>query len=81
MIQSLEWAVEQTIGYNRLVRPYELPIGRELPVEPPTDPPHNEAVQAFTRLFISHYAIQATVNHPMNGTMERLCIGDSLEIL
>ncbi len=66
---------------NRLVRPYEPPIGRELPVEPPTDPPYHEAVQAFNRLFISHYAIQATVNHPMNGTMERLCMGYSLEIL
>ena len=66
---------------NRLVRPYEPPIGRELPVEPPTDPPYHEAVQVFNRLFISHYAIQATVNHPMNGTMERLCIGYSLEIL
>ena len=66
---------------NRLVRPYEPPIGRELPVEPPTDPPYHEAVQAFNRLFISHYAIQATVNHPMNGTMEHPCIGDSLEIL
>ena len=66
---------------NRLVRPYEPPIGHELPVEPPTDPPYHEAVQEFNRLFISHYAIQATVNHPMNGTMERLCIGYSLEIL
>ena len=56
MIQSLELAVEQTIGYNRLVRPYEPPIGRELPAEPPTDPPYHEAVQAFNRLFISHDA-------------------------
>ena len=66
---------------NRLVRPYEPPIGRELPVEPPTDPPYHEAVQAFNRLFISHYAIQATVTRPLNGIVERLCKGYSLEIV
>ncbi len=46
--KALNGLLNSTAASNRLVRPYEPLVGRELPVEPPADPRHHWAVQGIS---------------------------------